>query len=803
MTSGLHAAADPPVTCVLAASMPSDSPDTSWRATMWLAARLRTGESERAMRSSRRWRRGALACIAALWAVHLAYGIFCWIHPLPADLALLGEESSVITTEAGEWMHIGLTADERRQLPVAQEDDLHVFYAALLAQEDRRFFDHAGVDVRGLMRATITTVFGERQEGASTITMQLARMIDATPRTVMGKMQQVFRARQIEARHSKQDILHAYAARVPFGGNLHGVASVAYAWFGKRAEDLDAAEAALLVSVLPAPTRYSPKNDPAGALQRRNRVLDAMAAMGALSHDVYTRSIREPLGLDPLAFPDLGAHAWQRVADGSTTIDGDMQRGVERLAKESQGVDGVSIVVVENRDVLIRALVGSKHSSVTEMDATRSPRSAGSTLKPFLFGLAYERGLMTPDTILWDTPWARADWQPKNFDRREHGPVRAHEALWASYNLPAVRLAESMPRGAFVECLRRFGFRHTRDVHDAARVDLSLGTDDVTAMELTGGYAALARGGSYMEPSLRARDGNARAKRVMNEGAARLVLASLADAHRARPNGAPVRDIAWKTGTSSARRDAWAVGMTADYTVVVWRGRLSGIGDSSLVGTRTAVPLLFDVLALVDPTPEPLDTSAGTRSTWVCARSGLRATEACANRVRSTRPAEGAGLRPCTVHRRIWVDADSGCERCAACKAGYNVEQRNVALLSPTQLRWWKRLGRAPERYPLHAKDCAQAPHEPLLQPEFLFPVDRQTLLADGALCTVRVHVVGPDLEEPLRLVVNARDCGETENDGRKTLTLPIGRHEITAVTSRRTERTIVITIEAAGAAPR
>ncbi len=770
---------------------------------MWLAAKLRTQCSGPVMTATRLGLRAFLSTIAVIWAIHVAYGIFCWVHPLPKDLSLIGDASSVITTEDGEWMHIGLTADERRQLPVANQADLHVFYAALLAQEDRSFFDHAGVDVRGLMRATFATTLGGRREGASTITMQLARMVDATPRTVMGKVQQVFRARQIEAHHTKRDILHAYAARVPFGGNLHGVASVAYAWFGKRAEDLDVAEAALLVSVLPAPTRYSPKHDPEGALQRRNRVLHAMHDTGALSDSAYAEAVRAPLGLDPLAFPDLGAHAWQRVADGSTTIDGDMQRGVERLARDTSGVDGVSIVVVENRDVLIRALVGSKHASATELDATRAPRSAGSTLKPFLYGLAYERGHMTPDTILWDLPWARADWQPKNFDKREHGPVRAHEALWASYNLPAVRVASAMPRGAFAGCLRRFGFKHTRHQSDAARVDISLGTDDVTAMELAGAYAALARGGSYMEPALRPRAPDAAPTSVMSEGAARLVLASLADVHRSRPAGVPARDVAWKTGTSSGRRDAWAVGVTARYTVVVWRGQLSGSGDASLVGVRAAVPLLFSVLALVDPTPAPLDVVTGTRSVEVCALSGLAPTEACGDIVRSVRPSSGGALRSCAVHRRVMVDTETGCECCVDCRANRRVAHKSVALLTPRQLRWWKRLGRVPSVYPPHTEGCTHIPDEPCLRPEFIYPVDGQVVLADGARCKLRVHVIGPDLNQPLRLIVGARDVGETTDDGHITLSLPAGRHEITAVTSRRTEHTITVTVQSDAHAPR
>ena len=243
--------------------------------------------------------------------------------------------------------------------------------------------------------------------------MQLARLLFRTPRTFGGKAEQAFRALQLERRYAKEDILVAYLNRVPFGGNLLGAGAASRAFFGKAARDLTAGEAALLVSLLPAPARFAPRRDPDGARVRRDRVLDRMRVEGYLDPDAWRAARAAPLGLRPTAFPDVAPHAWQRVGEGRSAIDPDAQRALESIARGAGGVDGLAIVLVENETAAVRALVGAREADARRLDATGRPRSAGSTFKPFLYAARLRpRGRDPPNRGSSISPGARGTGRP-------------------------------------------------------------------------------------------------------------------------------------------------------------------------------------------------------------------------------------------------------------------------------------------------------------------------------------------------------------------------------------------------------
>jgi penicillin-binding protein 1C len=635
--------------------------------------------------------------------------------------------------------------------------------------------------------------------------MQLARM-DAPHdglhrRTVAAKLVQAFRALQIEGQLTKREILVRYLARVPFGGTLRGVGAAAHAWFGKRAADLTAPEAALLVSMLPAPTRFRPDRDPEGARARRDRVLDRMRDEGFLDDAEHAAARATPLGLRPTPFPDVATHAWLQAGDGPTGIDPALQRAVEEIVRaqpEPDGPDGVAVLVVDNATLLVRALAGAREPDARLLDATRRPRSAGSTLKPLLFALAFDAGLAAPDTRLLDLPWATRDWAPGDFDRTWRGPVPAARALADSLNVPAIRLAAALPPGAFAGALRAAGFAHVR-APSGPGIDLAIGTDDATVFELAGLYAALANGGAYAPVCVSRRQrlahgGTIARPRVCSRGAADLVTRALADPARARPAGAARRGIAWKTGTSSRRRDAWAAGYTARFTIVVWRGRLDGAPHPDLVGARHALPLFFAIAHAADPDPAAFAPPRGVVACDVCAITGLAAGPACRAPACDLRPADAAPLASCDVHVRARCDATTGALCCASCEAHAPTVVRDLALFAPALADWRRRAGLDAGDGPAHRAGCP-APIEPAaLRPVFDAPRDGQVFVARSGDARVACGVLSTG-GEPLELLLDGRRCKKVVSGGRYSLDISAGNHTLTALDGGRRSVTIRIAV--------
>ncbi|MFO0931476.1 MAG: transglycosylase domain-containing protein [Planctomycetota bacterium] len=728
-------------------------------------------------RGARLAARLASGLAVGLVAFHVAFEVLDAACPLPAAALAAPPPSGVVTAADGTWLRVGLDGAGERRLPFARADASPHLVHALLASEDRRFLVHRGVDPRALVRAAARClVAGAAVEGGSTLTMQLARLVDPTPRTVAGKVWQAVRAWQLERRLPKDEILARYLEAVPLPGNLRGATAAAAAWWGKRPADLSADEAATIVGVLPAPNRFDPRRHPEAARARRDAVLAAMRDEGWLTDEACRAAQARPVAVAADPFPDGAPHLASRAGAGATALVPATQREVERIAAAVPPPDGVAIVVVDVATATVTALAGARVPRADGGDASGRPRSAGSTLKPFLYALALDRGLVARDTPVLDLPWASPDWAPVNFDPGFAGPVPASEALAVSLNLPAVRLAAALPRDAFAGVLAAYGFARVRAPEGRRDADLALGTDDVTPLELAEAATALASGGLHRPLRFVADGPPARATRVTSAGAAALVTAALASSTRARPPGAPRAGVAWKTGTSSGRRDAWAVGWTTRVAVVVWRGRLDGAGDDALVGARLAVPTWFDVLAVADPDPAPFPPPAdrGVVEVEVCATTGLAAGPACAGRRADLRPADAAPLAPCDAHVRAAFDAATGALRCERCRAGHAVVARDVLVLPAAWAAWRRQAGLAVDVLPPHAADCPDPQDPPAAGPRVVSPRPgtRLEARADGRASVV-VAAVAAD-PGPLRLALDGVEAGARDRPGRRG---PRGRH--------------------------
>src|SRR5688500_11794856 len=546
------------------------------------------------------------------------------------------QSGALVLDRNGALLRPFAIADGRWRLATTLADVDPLFIETLIAYEDRRFREHRGVDVRALARAGLQLVaHGRRVSGASTITMQVARLLSGTSsRSAGGKLRQILLAVALERAVSKDRILELYLTLAPYGGNIEGVRAATLAYFGKEPRRLTPAEAALLVALPQAPEARRPDRHYSRAAAARARVLARAAAMDVITDDDARAALSESVPVARRPFPMLAAHSAARMATAAPdkplhrlTIEAGLQRRLEALAAERAKAiaDSVSvaILVADHKTGAILASVGS--SGLFEegrdgfVDMTRAVRSPGSTLKPLIYGLAFEQGVAHPETLIEDRPVDFAGYRPENFDREFHGTVTVRRALQLSLNVPAMQLLEAVGPVRLVARMKRAGARPVLSELSPPGLAVGLGGVGVTLTDLIAIHAAIARGGRAVPLSMDAERPlalDARAT-VLEDRAAWQVASILAGApgpHHVSPGA-----VAFKTGTSYGYRDAWAVGFDGRHVIGAWVGRPDGAPVPGLIGIDAAAPVLMDAFARLGPRtplraapPGILEASAAT-----------------------------------------------------------------------------------------------------------------------------------------------------------------------------------------------
>lgn len=557
----------------------------------------------------------ALGLLAACLALVLADRL------LPPPLERLARPSTQVLDRDGGLLRAFPTEQGTWRLPVALEEVDPLYLDLLLAAEDRRFWWHPGVDPLAVARALARAIrSGRVVSGASTLTMQVARLLEPRPRTLAAKAIEALRALQLEWRLGKRGVLEAYLALAPMGGNLEGVRAGSLAWFGREPARLSPAEAALLAALPRSPARLRPDRDPAAARRARDRVLAMAVTAGRLDRASAeaARAAAIPGARAPLPFlaPHLTERRARAAAAGAvlrTTLDGELQRAVERLARDQLDrlpvpVD-LAAIVVDPASGAIRAQIGSGNwgdrRRAGMLDLGRAVRSPGSTLKPFVYGLAFDAGLAHPGTLVRDRPSRFEDWAPGNFEGGFDGDLSIREALQRSLNLPAVQIAERVGPLVIARRLALAGLRLEFGPAAAPGLPLVLGGAGVRLVDLAQAYTALARDGTPVALSDDPAAIGVALEPLLAPATARAVAAILAETPR--PAGIPAgeRRIAYKTGTSHRFRDGWAVGFDSGHLVAVWIGRADGGSCAPCNGPGGAAPLLFRIAALLPERPLP------------------------------------------------------------------------------------------------------------------------------------------------------------------------------------------------------
>ena len=669
---------------------------------------------------------------------------FVEIARLP-DLETLRQNalaSTVLLDREGAALRYALTPDGRLAPPIelcgtpdGTTSGVHPrMVEATIAAEDERFYEHLGVDPVAVLRAAASNLSAGRiVSGASTITMQVARMLRPLPRGFYGKFREAVLALYIETRMSKEEILQLYFQLSPYGGNVHGVDAAARRYFGRSAGDLSLSEATLIAGLPQSPTRLRPDRHPEAAKKRRDWVLERMVELGMLGRTEADATARLPVRVQahalPLRAPHFTTWALARTTPGTrlqTSLDPRLQRLAETslLAHlEDLRVDGVrhgAVLIADTGSGKIRAFVGSPAFSSPDggqVNGVTARRSPGSLLKPFIYGMAFEEGLITPETILNDAPSHYRDgYAPENFGEVFVGPVSARDALVRSLNLPALEVLEQVGVRRALRRLRDFGFTSLRKSADHYGLALGLGGVEVSLLELVTAYATLARGGEYRPLSFRDNDEDRAAgddnERALGSLAAYEVAAVLEEAgwtSQERSAGVVLPRLSLKTGTSFGFRDAWTIAFTPEYTVGVWLGNFNGEASPALVGRRAAVPLALRIFRQMPlegrwfrrpaGTPRRLLTSVGQRPsdaaervTWLeppdgatysrHARQGggtlrLRVTHAPQERVNFF--VDDAFLGSCAVNEPLAWPLRSGTHRFTLVAGGYS-ESRTVRV---------------------------------------------------------------------------------------------------------------------------
>ncbi len=684
-----------------------------------------------------RW--GTVALLTLLLVLDLAF---------PPPLPKSRDTSTLVVASDGTPLRAFADVEGVWRYPTDTQSVSPLYLQALLTYEDRWFWRHPGINPWALLRAGRQMLVERRiVSGGSTLTMQVARILDPHTRTPWGKLKQLLRALQLEAHLDKTQILDLYLQRAPYGGTIEGVEAASWAYLGKSAAHLSQAEAALLAVLPQSPSRLRPDRHPEAAQRARDKVLERMATQGVWSADEVADARIEPVVTRSLRQPQHAALLAQRLrslAPGAAHIRTTLDSGLQRTLEERVGAyfsqlperTSAALLVMDNATLEARAYVGSvafaDKARLGHVDMVQAWRSPGSTLKPFLYGMALDDGLIHSESLLVDAPQSFGGYRPGNFDDAFNGPVGAASALRLSLNVPSVDLLDRVGPARFAARLGNAGINLRFPHGSAPNLALILGGTGARLEDLVGAFAALNREGIAGRVRYTADDPRIE-RRLISAGAAWIVRDILQS--NPRPGyGSGTFDtgsrppVAWKTGTSYGYRDAWAIGSTQRYTVGVWVGRPDGTPLPGQYGAITALPLMFEV---IDSLPRQSGDSgrrampATVSEVEICWPLGIAAAQTPPAMCQRRFPAwvlEGA-VPPTFAERdaRLWqsgrlhfqVDAATGRRVPAGCDGHVRLAQREIARWPALALPWLTVAQRQAQQLPPLAPGCVEDGHQP------------------------------------------------------------------------------------------
>jgi len=647
--------------------------------------------------------------------------------------------STAVWSADGELLRVTLASDEQYRLWTPLAEMSPELIEVVLLKEDRWFYWHPGINPVSIVRASLRTWRGPGRQGASTLTMQVARMIyRLNTRTPAGKLRQIAAALWLEARYSKRELIEAYLNLAPFGSNIEGVGAASRIYFGKSPEHVTLAEALTLAVIPQHPSTRAGRSDSSRNDSQDDGMLNARSQLAALWRESHPSSngIERQLDLEIVArrqfdMPQQAPHFVDALLSVrsrdvrpriETTLDAGLQKLVERQIQRyinqygNRGIRNVAALLIDSRDMSVKAWVGSadfRNEAIDgQVNGVLAKRSPGSTLKPFIYALALDQGVLHPQTILRDAPTAFGPFTPENFDGRFFGPISAQDALIRSRNIPAVWAATQIRQPNLYQFLQNAGVSRLREEAHYG-LSLVLGGGEVTMEELTGLYAMLANQGVLrplrVEPQEPVSDG----VQLLSPEASFITLEMLRHNPRPDDDGAvPLRSrwpVAWKTGTSWGFRDAWSAGVVGPYVLTVWIGDFKGQGNPSFIGVDAAAPLFFRITDALNlergheyvASPAP---PAGVSKVAVCAESGDLPNVYCPHTVETWYIPGKSPIRVSQLHRAVAIDTRTGRPSCPPYNPGLT-RFEIYEFWSSDMLKLFREAG-MPRRVPPRLPDC-------------------------------------------------------------------------------------------------
>lgn len=676
-------------------------------------------------RSFPQWLRRLSRICLALYLVFILANL---LFPLKVEI----EYSPMITDHDDKVLYGFLSYDDKWRLKLSKSEISPQLEQALLFKEDRFFFYHPGINPIAIGRAIYNnSVRQRRTSGASTITMQLARLLEPKSRTYSNKILEMFRALQLEWEYSKEEILCMYLNLVPYGGNIEGIKSAAELYFEKSPQQLSLAEIATLVVIPNRPTslslvRASPEIDKA-----RKKWLLRFEEAELFPRGEIQDALGEEIIIRGRTIPRESPHLARRLRNQSptepiikTTIELEIQRQIRGLVKnhiqaiEITGIHNAAAIVIDNETMGVVAYVGSQDffdsQNAGQVDGIQAIRAPGSTLKPLLYALAMDEGLITNQTVLLDVPMQYGTYEPENFDGGFRGKITASNALSQSLNVPAVRLLNEVGVPKFLEKLEKAGFEQITKDHNKLGLSVVLGGCGASLEELSRTYAAFANQGVLRPIRYRNEDKITTEESLFSPAAVYLITETLSKLSRPDlpiqwHNAANLPKVAWKTGTSYGRRDAWSIGYSPRYTVGVWVGNFDGTGVPDLYGAGTAAPLLFNIF---NQLPRPKDNA------WfefeegqivfreVCSESGHLPEKWCNSKVLDMAIPGISPYQRCQHMRTVPILADSSMAFCTDCMPISGYVNTQFPNYSPELLQYYQQNRIPYTQPPPHNPDC-------------------------------------------------------------------------------------------------
>jgi penicillin-binding protein 1C len=713
---------------------------------------------------------GAICMLVLLAVIDLI------IFPLPYD-KLHRQPAHFIYSREGKLLNCFSSSDQFWRKPVKLADISPELIRSVITCEDRWFYYHPGINPFSILSAAWTNIKNKKVvRGGSTITMQIARMIEPRERTITSKIIEAFRSFQLELHYSKDELLELYFNLVPYGGNIEGVGAATYFYFEKTPDKLSLSEIAILTALPASPNNYRPDLNPEQCRIRRDKILANLRNKNVISQKEYEHAVEEEIPVNRQDRPFYAPHFCQNMlsyrpelGEYKTTIDFDKQLLCEKLAYmhylsiRDKSINNLSVVVLDNATGDLLAMIGSPDFNDDrnngQINGALAFRSPGSSLKPFAYALGMESGLITPSTKLDDIPINYSGYSPENYDEEYHGLVSARDALIQSYNVPAVNVCARVGLQKFYTLLQDGGISSLHRKYFEYGLPLVLGACEVSLLELTDLYSSLAREGEYIPVRFMIDDTISSPKRILAEEASFLISDILSNLRRPDLPASweftcDIPTLAWKTGTSYGRKDAWAIGYNPDFTVGVWAGNFSAEGSPYLVGAEISVPLMLDIFHELMTGREIrwFDQPPGVDVRMVCTESGAPPNKDCPS-VREAYYIPGvSSSQSCTVHKALMVDHRTGFMLCPACAYGKNIDTVIVENWPPRIADWLLRQGQI-AALPEHNPECKgivlnEAPviHSPednaVYEIRVSAPLDYQKILlqASVSLSSGKIH---------------------------------------------------------------